>query len=266
MIRERANVAAALRATGRFALEEWVGTVACEMAFYLFLGLFPFLIFLAALLPYLSIPDLLGRTLALLDRLLPPQAVALVETNLADVLLIRSGSLLTIAGLGTLFAVYNAIASLIGGLNRVFSAPETRPLLRRVGVAAALAIVLAALLAGAAVTIAVTTWYLRSGWAGTAGAFALVAAAFALLYRFGSCAPNTLGDVLEGSLLAAICWFGSTAAFSAYVANFGTFGAVYGTLGAPIVLLLWLWISSFFVLLGAEWNQERRRPRSRLRA
>jgi len=86
----------------------------------------------------------------------------------------------------------------------------------------------------------------------------LVLGLLALLYRYGPCRPAARWQrVSAGSVFVTLVWLLASAAFSFYVANLGRYDATYGSLGAVIVLLFWLYLSFFIVLLGAEINAER---------
>jgi membrane protein len=83
-----------------------------------------------------------------------------------------------------------------------------------------------------------------------------------LLYRYG---PNMRGDRLAwftpGAGVVVVCWFAMSALFSTYVANFSNYNEVYGSIGAVIALLMWFYLSSYLVLLGAALNMALRRFR-----
>jgi membrane protein len=85
----------------------------------------------------------------------------------------------------------------------------------------------------------------------------VVTVALAALYRYGPSRtePKTRW-VSWGAVVAALLWIGASIVFSIYVANFGSYNETYGALGAVVILLMWLWISAFIVLLGAELNAE----------
>jgi membrane protein len=100
-----------------------------------------------------------------------------------------------------------------------------------------------------------------AGWAVRIGSWAvllgLLLVGLAAIYRFGpSRAKARWRWVTPGSLTAAALWLAASAAFSFYVANFDSYNETYGALGGVIVLLMWLYISAFVVLLGAELNAE----------
>ena len=86
---------------------------------------------------------------------------------------------------------------------------------------------------------------------------ALAGFALALIYRFG---PSRVAPqwrwISWGSVAAALLWLAGSALFSFYAANFGNFNATYGSLGAVIGFMTWLWISAIVILLGAELNAE----------
>jgi membrane protein len=105
------------------------------------------------------------------------------------------------------------------------------------------------------------------GWAARIGSWAvllgLLLLGLAAIYRFGpSRAEPRWRWVTPGSLLAALLLLAASAGFSIYVANFASYNETYGALGGVIILLIWLYLSAFVVLLGAELNAELE-PRSK---
>jgi membrane protein len=92
--------------------------------------------------------------------------------------------------------------------------------------------------------------------------FLVVVLMFAVLYYS---APNAklrgLKSILPGAALAVVVWLVASAAFAFYVANFGSYNKTYGSLGAIIIFLVWLWLTNVAILLGAELNAERERSR-----
>jgi membrane protein len=97
-------------------------------------------------------------------------------------------------------------------------------------------------------TIRIVSWALL---------FALVTAAISATYRVGpSRAPAHWRWVTPGAVAAALLWIAASLAFSFYAANFASYNETYGTLGGVIILLMWLWLSSYVVMLGAELNSE----------
>ncbi|MDY7012488.1 MAG: YihY/virulence factor BrkB family protein [Cyanobacteriota bacterium] len=85
-------------------------------------------------------------------------------------------------------------------------------------------------------------------------ALGIVSIAFAFVYRYGPSRRLRGTPIVPGAILAALSWAGISALFRLYVNNFGNYNRVYGTVGAAIVLMLWLYMSSFVMLLGAQLN------------
>jgi membrane protein len=158
--------------------------------------------------------------------------------------------------------------SLFDTLNIVYDEKEKRGFLKLNAMSlaftlAAIAFVLAAL--GAIVVIPVILNYLwLSNFADLVVSIArwpamllVVALALACVYRFGPSreAPRWRW-ITWGSVAAAILWLGASALFSWYAANFGKFNETYGSLGAAVGFMTWIWISAIAILLGAELNAE----------
>jgi len=87
--------------------------------------------------------------------------------------------------------------------------------------------------------------------------FLVVALVLALIYRYGPCRPNPQWRwITWGSAFASIAWIALSVLFSWYAANFGSYNATYGSLGAIMGFMVWLWLSTIVVLLGAEIDAE----------
>jgi membrane protein len=79
----------------------------------------------------------------------------------------------------------------------------------------------------------------------------------AVLYRFGPSREHPRWEWLSvGSVVAAVAWLASSALLSWYLANFANYDATYGSLGAAIGMMMWMWVSSIVILVGAELNSE----------
>ncbi|MBC8121155.1 MAG: YihY/virulence factor BrkB family protein, partial [Gemmatimonadaceae bacterium] len=93
-------------------------------------------------------------------------------------------------------------------------------------------------------------------------ALGLIASAFALLYRFGPAQRRPGTPLLPGALLSSVLWLGVSGLFKLYIANFGNFNQTYGSIGAVIVLLLWLQLSAAVMLFGEQFNCSLRRQQA----
>ena len=246
-----------------------VGNGAAALAFYTMLAVFPAAIFGLSLLPYLPIPHLQQAIFELLHELLPGAAAELFESTVERIISERNSGLLSF---GLVFAIWSAssgLYSIMQQLNVVYGVEEGRPFFKARGVALLLMLVIFALLVttfGLVILGGVLQDWLavQLGWSPLLRAcFALfrwlviaiaLLAGFALVYRI---APNTRRPFRmfrAGNLVAVGGFLLASFGFRIYVANFGSYDATYGGLGAVIVLMLWLFLIGWVILLGGEIN------------
>jgi membrane protein len=251
--------------------EDNVSIVASGIAFNAFLAFIPFLTSVVLTYGLIAAPEQVAGHIDTLSEFMPEDAADLVGSQLQN--MVETAG--TTTGLGLLatlgLSLYGALrgaSGIISGLNIIFDVEESRSFIRQTGVAIAITIclMLTFLLASAGITIlgflsdllpdfgGLVHDALRFGfWIAAAAGVSVVVS---LIYRL---APNR-GDLqwrwlTPGSVLATGTWLIATYAFGIYVQNFGNYQAVYGALGAIIVFLIWLYISAYILLLGAELNQ-----------
>jgi membrane protein len=258
--------------TWRESSKDNVGIVAAGVAFYGFLALVPLLG--ATVLTYGMVADpqtVIGHMQSLTE-VMPKDVAELVGGQLMNVVQTSGGK----KGLGLLLALgialwgaRNAAGSIVTALNIAYEEEEKRGFLKVTLLSLAMtgAAVLMALLAVAASAmlgylheflpdtgpIGLTLWKILT--------FVLLAAAaagaVAALYRYGPSREKARWTwITPGSAFAAMGWLILTLGFGFYVANFGNYNATYGSLGAVVVLLTWLYLSSYVLLFGAEMNSE----------
>ncbi|MEG3087148.1 YhjD/YihY/BrkB family envelope integrity protein [Sphingomonas sp. PB4P5] len=249
-----------------------IGLIAAGVAFYGFLALVPLLGAIVLVYGLAAEPATVMRDMTQLTSVMPTDVAKLIGEQLMNVVETSDGKkgfgLLLALGLA-LFGARNGAGAVITALNIAYEEEEKRGFvsvnLLALGMTAA-AVVVAML---ALVAIAVLG-YLESLIPGAPG-FVLVAgklAAYALLLLAGAAAAATLYRygpsrqrarwvwLTPGSLFAALAGLILTIGFGIYVANFGNYNATYGSLGAVVVTLTWLYLSSYILLFGAELNAE----------
>jgi membrane protein len=240
------------------------------VTFFLLLAIFP------ALAAFVSVYGLfldLGRVERQLDQMaaiLPREAVGLIGGQMVR-LANRPGSTLGAAFVGsTLASIWSANAgmkALFDGLNVAYGETEKRPFLHRtlVSYAATLSVVVFLVVVVAMTVAAPIALHafglhgLRLWWAPLRWliVYVIAALAFTLIYRFGpSRAPARWRWVYCGGALAALVWLVGSLVFSTYIDTFTALGVTYGSLGAMVALMLWLWFSLMVVLIGAVLNAE----------
>lgn len=244
---------------------------AAQLAYYFLFSIFPFFIFLAALLPYIPAPGLIEEVMALVNDLMADEAAEIIEQNVRDLVTRPRGGLLSFSILFALFLASNAVAALADSLNHAYGVPESRPFWKVRGIAILLTLVLAALLIATMLLLIFGPELggLLAGRVGLGPEFAffwdlvrwpivviLLMIGVALIYYFAPDVEQEWRWITPGSVFAVLTWIGASLAFRYYVENFGTYNATYGSLGAIIVLLTWMYLTGFFLLLGGEVNAE----------
>jgi membrane protein len=244
---------------------------AAQLAYYFLFALFPFFLFLTTLLGYLPISGLLDRIMEVLAPLLPGDAFRLVRDNLQQLLTGERGGLLSFGILAALWTSSSALTAIIDGLNRAYDVAESRPfwkvrliaIVLTVGLSAFIVVALVLLtfgpplgrwiadLVGLGEAFTVAWNILR--WPAIVG---LLIIAMATLYYVGPDAEQEWHWITPGSAFAVIGWLLTSLGFSFYVNNFGSYNATYGSIGAVIVLLTWMYLSGLLVLIGGEINAE----------
>ncbi|MBV0913202.1 YihY/virulence factor BrkB family protein [Anianabacter salinae] len=254
--------------------KDHVGLIAAGVAFYGLLALFPAITALIGLAGLAIDPAQVTSQIEALADTLPAQAADIVRSQAVDVAGAQQESLTLVAVFGLGLAVFSAskgVGSLIEGLNVAYDEQETRGYLRLMALRLVLTLVLILGLVvglGAAVVLpavlAVVNFGAMTemliGAARWALLLALASVGLAVLYRY---APDRRAArwlwLTPGSVLACILWLLATIAFAVYAENFGSYNESFGAIAGVIVLLMWLWISAYVVLIGAEINAEAER-------
>ena len=251
--------------------EDNVTLLAAGVAFYLFLALFPALIAAVTIYGLVADPAQVEQQIGSLAETLPQEAANLLETQLKDIATASSSALgwgLVASLGGALFAASGGVANLINAVNIAYDEEETRNFLKLRGLALLMTLGGVVFLAVAVGLIAVVPIVLDAvnlgGFATVAvqvarfvGLIVAVLVALAVVYRYAPDRDNPkFRWVGLGSAVATVLWVLGSLAFSLYVSNFGSYGETYGALAGVVVLLLWLWLTSLIVLVGAEINSE----------
>ncbi len=244
--------------------------MAAGLSYYFVMSLFPLLILAAAIVGYLPIPDLFGKVLGTMSAFVPPDSMGLVRAILKDVITPNKGSFLTIGIVGTLWSASGGFAGLIEALNVAYDIPETRPIWKTRLLALQLMFVIGGLLVLSAAVQFVgpqfgnwlanitkiddfaEAWpYLR--W-GVSIAFTVLAVE--LIYFWAPNVKQKFLASLPGAIIGVAFWIGASYGLGMYFRSFANFNKTYGTLGAAIALMVYLYYSWFVILIGAEVNSE----------
>lgn len=248
-----------------------VGLLAAGVAFYAFTALFPALIAAVTLYGLVADPATVRDQIQSLSDKLPPETATLISKQLTEITSSSSSALgigLVVSVFGALFSASGGVGNLIKAINIAYDEEETRGMVKLRLLALALTIGAVVFIVVAVGLIAVVPPLLSHIGLGVVGKVltaigtyvALVAfmvIALGILYRY---APDRDAPKFRwvglGAGIATLLWVIGSIGFSLYVSNFGSYGKTYGALAGVVVLLLWLYLTSFIVLLGAEINSE----------
>jgi membrane protein len=249
--------------------DDRIPAVAAGSAFYALLALFPGLAVFVSL--YGLVGDLQGaqRQIAAFHGLLPSGGVSVLSEQIARLAITSHASLGLTFLVSLLLSVWTCNAgmkALIGGLNVAYECHERRNfivlnLISLAFTAGAIAFAIAAMSAVVAAPQVLAFLHLDSlrgfslvRWPAL---FVVAVGGLSLLYRFAPSRPRARWRwITPGGVLAAVAWMGMSVGFSFYVGHFGTYDRTYGSLGAIVGFMTWIWLSLTIVLLGAEFNSE----------
>jgi membrane protein len=251
--------------------EDNLTLVAAGAAFFGLLAIFPALAALVAIYGLFTDPSTVGQQMDAIGGFMPGEAREVIGAQLEGVASAGGTALSFGAGLAFLFALWSAskgVKSLMTALNIVYDEREERGFIKLNAVAlgltlAVLVFVLVALIAIAILPAIVGMLGLPplienlARWLRWPLLGAIAVGILAVLYRYApSRARPEWRWVLWGAVAATVLWLIGSALFSLYVSNFGNYNETFGSVAAVVVLMMWFYLSAFFVLLGGELNAE----------
>jgi membrane protein len=245
--------------------------LAAQLAYYFFLALFPALLFLVALISFVPIHGLLDAITGMLARIAPGEVLSIIQEQILKIANGKNGGILTLGMLGTIWSTSSGVTAIIDTLNQVYDIQEARPWwkVRMIALALTLSLAVFIIVSIALVMLGPTLAEKVAVWAHLSPAFtwtwkilqwpvvfALVTLGIALIYYVAPDAVQEWIWITPGSVLATVLWLFVSLVFKFYIAHFTAFTATYGIIGGAIVLMLWFYVSSLAVLIGAELNAE----------
>jgi membrane protein len=257
--------------TAKETIEDDVLSLAAQQAYYFFFSLFPALLTLIGIASFFPVANLTDEVIRYLGRLAPPDVLTIVNEQLLQISSSGDSGLLTFAFLLTLWSSSGAMVSIITTLNTAYDITEGRSLLKVRAIAVLLTLGLAFFIIVSTALIIVGpplaeklavalqlgpvfewTWKILQ-WPVV---FALAATGIALIYYYAPDAEQEWVWLTPGAVLATALWILASLGLRLYLSYFGSFNETYGAIGAFMVLLLWLHVTSIAILIGAELNAE----------
>jgi len=256
-----------------------VFTGAAALAYFLLLAIFPGAIFVLSLLPYLAIPHMQQAIMDLLHQVLPPQSATLFTATVRHLVTEKRGGLLTFGFVFMLWSASTGMYAIMQQLNVAHDTTERRPFWKVQAIAFLLMLLFVLVVIGSLSLVifggVVQSWVAgKIGWSQPLMAFFAsvrwviigisLLLGLAITYRFGPDVNEKFRFISAGNVVAAGLIALASIGFRFYVSEFGrNYSATYGSLGAVIILMLWLYLAGIAILVGCEINNILRRDRSR---
>ena len=237
-----------------------------SIAFSFFMALFPFLLFLLNLIPYLPIKQ--QDFLSFIENILPPQTTEFFLPIIEDISSNPRGGLLSLVFLLTIFLMTNGINAIFSGFEYSYHVTINRTFIRQYIAAMAVSVFLAILLLFTIVIIVYSEYLIGNlkskeligndvFWITTIRYIIFVMMIYfiiAILYYFGIKKGKSIRFFSIGALITTLLFIATTYFFGVYINNFSNYNELYGSIGALLIMMLYIWINSNILLLGFELN------------
>lgn len=241
------------------------------LSYYFVISMFPAILLISAIVAYLPGANPFDRVLSLMSGFVPRESIDLVHKVLATVVTPNRSTLLSFGILGTLWTASGGFAAAIEALDIAYEVEEARPFWVTRPLAVALTLLVGVLLLVALAVMIVgpqfgtwlasranLSWLLARSWPYIHWTVAVLFTVLAMesLYFLAPNVKQRFWATLPGAVLAVGCWIGLSYTLGYYFRSFAHFNKTYGAMGAVIALMVWLYWTSFFMLVGAELNCE----------
>jgi membrane protein len=251
--------------------EDRVMLIAAGVTYYLLLASFPALGVLVALYGFIADPTTLGTQIGFLASFLPPGALEIVLKQLTTLTAQKTSTLsiaFVVSFLVALWSANGGVKALFDAMNVAYGETEKRSIIRLNLMS--LAFTLGALVVATVLIFAIGILPLIFAFFHLDSTVEIVATlvrwpfmlivvgiASAMIYHYGPSREKAkLRWISWGAVFSSVCWMLASILFSYYLANFANYNATYGTLGAVIGFMVWIWISVIILIVGAELNAE----------
>jgi membrane protein len=248
-------------------LHDEIPALGAQVAYYLILSFFPFLVFLVTIVSYTKIvtPD----SLNLISGFLPHSVFELINDIVQNVIKSRNTAFISLGMLATVWSASAGVLAFMYGMNKAYKKKETRPfwqvralsILFTLGLSVIIIfsivlVVFGELLGNHLSYILHLAGMSNIMWDIFRYAISLITLliVFILFYLYIPNCKLPVKSVLPGAMLSTIGWIALSAGFSFYINNFSNLSKIYGSIGAAIALLIWLYWSSIIVFVGSELN------------
>jgi membrane protein len=250
---------------------------ASSLAFNYLMAIFPALMFLFTLIPYIPIENFQNEIFTLLQEVLPHNAFEATRSTIEDILKQQHGGLLSFGFVLSLYYSTNGIIAMMTAFNYSYSSPETRSKWQKRSIALGLFAILSTMVLAAIslIIFSETAIKMLIEYRLLKGIFSVILIrivvwiiilflfffAYSFLYYYGPSKRMKYRFISAGSTLATLLTIISSIGFTYFVNNFSQYNKIYGSIGTLIVVMLWLYITSLVLLIGFELNASISRAR-----
>lgn len=248
-------------------IEDDIFALGGQLAYGLLLAIFPFLIFLLTLVGFSPVKS--DSVLLALQEFLPIQAFELVKTTVVEVVETRNSNLLSLSLLFTIWSAASGFVAVIKGINKAYDEKKVRPFWKNVIISVISMFLIAFVILATFLLIVfgeiIIDFLSRKINIGKFNLalfdfsryiilFVSMTLIFAAIYRYIPVKRRSWKRVFPGAIFCTLGWSIASLIFAFYVNNFGNYSKFYGSIGAVIVLMTWLYIISLVMILGVEIN------------
>jgi membrane protein len=252
-----------------------VSSRAASISFSFFLALFPGVIFLFTLIPFIPVDGFQSELFKLLRDVLPPNSFDAAYSTITDILTIKRGDLLGVTVLAAFFFATNGTLSLIGNFGQSIHRLNVRGFWSQYLAAFLLTLALSVLLIAGITVLTLSEVYLAEFIGGELGLWitaasrwvvllGLVLLSISLLFYFGPMRSAPWRFVSPGALLATLLVWLTSYLFGIYVTDFSRYNQLYGSIGTLMIIQLWLYVNAIGLIIGFELNASMAEAKNRL--
>jgi membrane protein len=243
---------------------------AASVSYSLILAVFPTVIFLFTLIPFIPVDNLEDKIMGFFSRALPGDTFSSVDTTIRDIISQPRGGVLSLGFLLALYSATSGLVALMNAFNSSHRSEDSRGFFKIRGIAVGLTFTLALALVLAIVGLIVggviSDYLLKFGILNNVifvyllaiarylVVFGVFVAAVSVIYRYGPDVNMKWSFVTPGSVIASALIVLTSLAFSFYVSNFGSYNKVYGSIGTLIALMIWINLIALLLIMGFEMN------------
>lgn len=244
-------------------------TRAGGIAFSFFMAVFPFMLFILTLIPYIPIEGFQEGLFSFIQEILPPETFEAVNTVLGDIINNQYGGLLSFGFLLSIFLMTNGVNAIFGGFEYSYHITEFRNVFKSYFISLAVSLLLSLFLIITIISLILYQVALskidEKGWFNTndlhlfyigknMSFLVMIFTIVSLLFRYGTKQGKATKFFSAGAILTTVVSLFTFYLFGIYVVKFAQYNELYGSIGTLLILMLFVWLNAIILLLGFELN------------